>query len=171
MVEVLDGVNASVAWAKASPGSGEADWEMWHERLCHINFNMLQSLVKSGNVRGLSVKGPLKDHGNCPTCLEVKFSQFPFHATSGVRKEPLALVHMDVAGPMSAPSLDGGLYFLTIVDDHSRAVWAYPLKKKSDVAATVLHEWMPRAQRESGYKVKAILSDNGGEFITGTFRS
>ncbi|CAI7859974.1 unnamed protein product, partial [Closterium sp. NIES-53] len=33
--EVLAGVDATAAWAKASSGSGEADWETWHERLCH----------------------------------------------------------------------------------------------------------------------------------------
>ncbi|CAI7755413.1 unnamed protein product [Closterium sp. NIES-53] len=35
--EVLAGVDASAAWAKASSGSGEADWETWHERLWFPN--------------------------------------------------------------------------------------------------------------------------------------
>ncbi|CAI7860144.1 unnamed protein product [Closterium sp. NIES-53] len=35
--EVLAGVDATAAWAKASSRSGEADWETWHERLCHQN--------------------------------------------------------------------------------------------------------------------------------------
>ncbi|GJP87088.1 hypothetical protein CLOP_g17058 [Closterium sp. NIES-67] len=51
--EVLAGVDASAAWAKASPRSGEADWETWHERLCHVNFPMLQKLVKDGSLKGL----------------------------------------------------------------------------------------------------------------------
>ncbi|GJP65651.1 hypothetical protein CLOP_g22519 [Closterium sp. NIES-67] len=33
--------------------SGEADWETWHERLCHVNFPMLQKLVKDGSLKGL----------------------------------------------------------------------------------------------------------------------
>ncbi|GJP80118.1 hypothetical protein CLOP_g10348 [Closterium sp. NIES-67] len=40
---------------------------------------------------------------------------------------------------------------------------------KGEVAAAVLKEWMPRAQRECGYKVKVIRSDNGGEFIGADF--
>ncbi|GJP57348.1 hypothetical protein CLOM_g16371 [Closterium sp. NIES-68] len=55
--EVLAGVDASAAWAKASSRSGEADWETWHERLCHVNFPMLQKLVKDGSLKGLEVKG------------------------------------------------------------------------------------------------------------------
>ncbi|CAI7839749.1 unnamed protein product [Closterium sp. NIES-53] len=133
--EVLAGVDATAAWAKASSRSGEADWEMWHERLCHVNFPMLQN------------------SGTWPA------------------KAPLALVHMDVVGPTRAPSLSGSRFFLTIVDDHTRAVWVYPLKTKGEVAAAVLKEWMPRAQRESGHKVKVIRTGNGGEFIGADFEA
>ncbi|GJP80022.1 hypothetical protein CLOP_g10265 [Closterium sp. NIES-67] len=162
-----DGVLEAVK--KASSRSGEADWETWHERLCHVNFPMLQKLVKDGSLKGLEVKVGVKEIGSCPTCLETKFSKFPFNSTTGPAKTPLALVHMDVVGPTRAPSLSGSRYFLTIVDDHTRAVWVYPLKSKGEVAAAVLKEWMPRARRECGHKVKVIRSDNGGEFIGADF--
>ncbi|CAI7865803.1 unnamed protein product [Closterium sp. NIES-53] len=167
--EGLAGVDATAAWAKASSRSGEADWETWHERLCHVNFPMLQKLVKDGSSKGLEVKGAVKEIGSCPTRLETKFTKFPFSSGTGPAKAPLALVHMDVVGPTRAPSLSGSRYFLTIVDDHTRAVWVYPLKTKGEVAAAVLKEWMPRAQRESGHKVKVIPIENGGEFIGADF--
>ncbi|CAI7781751.1 unnamed protein product [Closterium sp. NIES-53] len=167
--ELLAGVDATGAWAKASSGNGEADWETWHERLCHVNIPMLQKLVKDGCLKGLEVKGGATEIGSCPTCLETKFTKFPFSSSTGPAKAPLALVHMDVVGPTRALSLSGSRYFLTIVDDHTRAVWVYPLKTKGEVAAAVLKEWMPRAQRESGHKVKVIRTDNGGEFIGADF--
>ncbi|CAI7753894.1 unnamed protein product [Closterium sp. NIES-54] len=169
--EVLAGVDATAAWAKASSANGDADWETWHERLCHISIPMLQKLVKDGSLKGLEVKGAAREIGSCPTCLETKFTKFPFSSGTGPAKAPLALVHMDVVGPTRAPSLSGSRYFLTIVDDHTRAVWVYPLKTKGEVAAAVLKEWMPRAQRESGHKVKVIRTENGGEFIGADFES
>ncbi|CAI7805141.1 unnamed protein product, partial [Closterium sp. NIES-53] len=169
--EVLAGVDATPAWAKASSRSGEADWETWHERLCHVNFPMLQKLLKDGSLKGLEVKGALKEIGSCPTCLETKFTKFPFSSGMGPAKAPLAIVHMDMVGPTGAPSLSGSCYFLTIVDDHTRAVWVYPLKTKGEMAAAVLKEWMPRAQMESGHKVKVIRTDNGGEFIGADFEA
>ncbi|CAI7875321.1 unnamed protein product [Closterium sp. NIES-54] len=169
--EMLAGVDVTVAWAKASYGSGEADWETLHERLCHVNFPMLQKLVKDGSLKGLEVKGAVKEIGSCPTCLETKFTKFPFSSGTGPAKASLVLVHMDVVGPTRAPSLSGSRYFLTIVDDHTRAVWVYPLKTKGEVAAAVLKEWMPRAQRESGHKVKVIRTDNKGEFIGADFEA
>ncbi|CAI7897616.1 unnamed protein product, partial [Closterium sp. NIES-54] len=169
--EVLAGVDAKAAWAKASSGTGEADWETWHERLCHVNFPMLQKLVKDGSLKGLEVKRAVKEIGSCPTCLETKFTKFPFSSGTGPAKAPVTLVHMDVVGPTRAPSLSGSRYFLTIVDDHTRAVWVYPLKTKGEVAAAVLKEWMPRAQRESGHKVKVIRTNNGAEFIGADFEA
>ncbi|CAI7826333.1 unnamed protein product [Closterium sp. NIES-54] len=169
--EVLAGVDATAAWTKASSRSGEADWETWHERLCHVNFPTLQKLLKDGSLKGLEVKGAAKEIGSCPICLETKFTKFPFSSGTGPAKAPLALVHMDVVGPTRAPSLSGSRYFLTIVDDHTRAVWVYALKTKEEVAAAVLKEWMPRAQRESGHKVKVIRTDNGGEFIGADFEA
>ncbi|CAI7840157.1 unnamed protein product [Closterium sp. NIES-53] len=169
--EVLAGVDAKAARAKASSGSGEADWETWRERLCHVNFPMLQKSVKDGSLKGLEVKGAAKEIGSCPTCYETKFTKFPFNSSTGPAKAPLALVHMDVVGPTKAPSLLGSRYFLTIVDEHTHAVWVYPLKTKKEVAAAVLKEWMSRAQRESEHKVKVIRTDNEGEFIGNKFEA
>ncbi|CAI7886450.1 unnamed protein product [Closterium sp. NIES-53] len=162
--EVLAGVDATAACAKASSGSGEADWETWHERQCHVNFPMLQKLVKDGRLKGLEVKGAAKEIRSCPTCLETKFTKLPFSSSTGPAKAPLALVHMDVVGPTRAPSLSGSRCFLwttTRVDDHTRAVWVYPLKTKGEVVAVVFKEWILRAQRESGHKVKVIRTENG----------
>ncbi|CAI7864613.1 unnamed protein product [Closterium sp. NIES-54] len=159
--EVLAGVDATAAWAKASSRSGEADWETWHERLCDVNFPMLEKLVKNGSLKGLEVKGAAKEIGSCPICLETKFTKFPFSSGTGPAKAPLALVHVGVVGPTMAPSLSGSSYFLKIVDEHMRAVWVYPLKTKGEVAEAVLKEWMPIAQRKSGHKVKMIRTDNG----------
>ncbi|CAI7800183.1 unnamed protein product [Closterium sp. NIES-53] len=136
-----------------------------------IGVGNAKKLVKDGSSKGLEVKGAMKEIGSCPICLETKSTKFPFSSGTGPAKAPLALVHMDVVGPTRAPSLSGSRYFLTIVDDHTLAVWVYPLKTKGEVAAAFLKEWMPRAQRESGHKVKVIRTDNGGEFIGADFEA
>ncbi|CAI7839283.1 unnamed protein product [Closterium sp. NIES-53] len=96
--EVLASVDATAACTKASSRSGEAYRETWHERLCHVNFPMLQKLVKDGSLKGLEVKGAVKEIGSCPTCLETNFTKFPFSSGTGPAKAPLALVHMWESG-------------------------------------------------------------------------
>ncbi|CAI7912266.1 unnamed protein product [Closterium sp. NIES-53] len=77
-----------------------------------------KKLVKDGSLKGLEVKGAVKEIGSCPTCLETKFTKFPFSSGTGPAKAPLAQVRMDVVGPTRAPSLSGSRYFLTIKSGH-----------------------------------------------------
>ena len=42
------------------------------------------------------------------------------------------LIHSDICGPMSSPSLSGYLYCVLFIDDHSRKSWIYFLKAKSE---------------------------------------
>lgn len=66
-------------------------------------------------------------------------------------------------GPYRIPASCGALYFLTIVDDRSRAVWIYLLNRKNDVAS-VLKNFIVMINRQFEKNVKVIRSDNGTEF-------
>ena len=45
---------------------------------------------------------------------------------------------MDVWGPFSVLTSNGHKYFLTIVDDASRATWVFLLKAKSEVRTLIV---------------------------------
>ncbi|KAE8668800.1 TBC1 domain family member 15-like [Hibiscus syriacus] len=55
------------------------------------------------------------------------------------------------------------LYYITFIDDSTRKVWVYFLKKKSEVFDT-FRKWKVMVENESGLKVKRLRSDNGGEY-------
>ncbi|GKB04325.1 ribonuclease H-like domain-containing protein [Tanacetum coccineum] len=62
------------------------------------------------------------------------------------------VVHLDVWGPYRVTSRDGYKYFLTIVDDVSRAVWVYLLKNKSEICQTgeeVIRELLSAALQDN----------------------
>jgi len=50
-----------------------------------------------------------------------------------LKVEKLELVHTDIWGKASGPSLRGSMHFVTFIDDSSKKVWVYFLKHKSDV--------------------------------------
>ena len=52
---------------------------------------------------------------------------------------------------------------MTFIDDHSRKTWAFVLKSKDQVLS-VFKEFQARAERESGRKLKAVRTDNGGKY-------
>ncbi|CAI7756865.1 unnamed protein product [Closterium sp. NIES-53] len=47
--------------------------------------------------------------------------------------------------------------------------WVYVLSKKSDVAETVKTDWLPMVERQQDRLVKAIRTDQGGEFMSKEF--
>ena len=69
----------------------------------------------------------------CEHCLYGKQTQSPHKRESTQKCEPLELVHSDLCGPMPNVSMGGSKHFVTFIDDFSRKVWVYPLKKKDDV--------------------------------------
>jgi hypothetical protein len=47
----------------------------------------------------------------------------------------LDLIHSDVCGPVIVASLNGYLYYVLFINDHSRKTWIYILNTKDEVLA------------------------------------
>ncbi|CAI7876223.1 unnamed protein product [Closterium sp. NIES-53] len=124
--------------------------------------------VKNEMVAGISVKGEPDEVLGCSTCMQAKFTRFPFSSSEATAKAPLDEVVMDVVGPLKLGAA-GAEYFLTIVDVYTRMTWVYVLSKKSDVAETVKTDWLPMVERQQDRLVKAIRTDRGGEFLSKEF--
>lgn len=63
------------------------------------------------------------------------------------------------------PSRGGALNPLTILDDHTRKLWAFPLGRKREVIDK-FGEWLAQVQNFTGHKLKQFGSDGGGEFTS-----
>ena len=102
---------------------------LWHCRLGHMSHNGMRVLSCFGYVPGFY----FSDFAICEHCLYGKQTQSPHKRGSTPKSEPLVLVHSDVCGPMPTLSMGGASYFVTFIDDFSRKVWAYPLRRKDEV--------------------------------------
>jgi len=144
----------------------DSSW-LWHLRFGHLNFGGLKLLKNKNMVKGL----PQIDHMNqlCEGCLFGKQPRKSFPKESNIRaKEPLELIHTDICGPIKPCSLGKSNYFALFIDDYSRKTWAYFLKQKSDVF-DAFKKFKAFVENESGYKIKAMRSDRGGEFTSKEF--
>src|SRR5436190_17469348 len=64
----------------------------------------------------------------------------------------------------------GGVrYYVTFIDDFSMKVWTFILKHKSEVFQK-FKEWKTMVENQRGRKVKALRSDDGGEFTSMEFK-
>ena len=84
---------------------------LWHSRLGHPSNSRLQALVHFFPF--------LKNSCNntCTIYPLAKQKRLPFPFNNNLSTFAFDLLHMDVWGPYSTPTLDGYKYFLTIVDD------------------------------------------------------
>ena len=55
-----------------------------------------------------------------------------FPKSSSRSKGILHLIHSDICGPMTSPSLSGCLYYVIFIDDCSHNSWIYFLKTKNE---------------------------------------
>ncbi|CAI7732484.1 unnamed protein product, partial [Closterium sp. NIES-53] len=166
--ESMWGTIASAAFSNPTSTTGECDWLTLHRRMGHAALPILQQLVKNEMVAGIRVKGEPDEVLGCPTCMQAKFTRYPFSSSEATAKAPLDEVVMDVVGPLKLGAA-GAEYFLTIVDVYTRMTWVYVLSKKSDVAETVKTDWLPMVERQQDRLVKAIRIDQGEEFLSKDF--
>ena len=78
------------------------------------------------------------------------------------------LVHADIWGPYSTPTLSGSKYFLTLVDDCSRCTWVYLMKHKSD-ASLLIQSLFNMILTQFKTSIKVLRTDNGPEFAIDSF--
>lgn len=77
----------------------------------------------------------------------------------------LGIVHTNMCGKLSVPSLAGSLYFVSCSDDHPRCWWIYAINSRADMFST-FGKWLSMKERQIGRKQKALHSDNGGEYLS-----
>ena len=136
---------------------------MWHRRLGHPSREVLLYLPHS-----LGVKCDLnKDkEDSCEIFFRAKQTRNQFYISNSHAKDAFDLIHCDIWGPYRTPSLCGAHYFLSIVDDTSRATWVYLMKDKSE-ASKLLKGFIAMVRNQFHKGVKVVRSDNGSEFTSG----
>ena len=83
---------------------------------------------------------------------------------------PLELIHADFCGPMKPLSLNSSRYFFLIVDDYTRMSWVYFMKEKAKAFKKFV-EFKALVENMSGYFIKTLCIDRGGEILSNQFDS
>ncbi|CAL1400060.1 unnamed protein product [Linum trigynum] len=136
---------------------------LWHSRLGHPSGTKLLALQPYISCPLVSSTDP------CDSCLRAKQTRLPFVHSSIKTHSCFELIHIDIWGGFHEASLTGARYFLTIVDDFSRAVWVFLLRNKSEVARYLL-VFCHQVRRQYNKNVCRIQADNGREFSTPALR-
>jgi len=131
-------------------------FDVWHKRLGHMSCNKMQhvpNLVLCHN--------EIKDFF-CEVCPKAKQHRLSFPHSKTSSDCLFQLIHVDTWGPYHTKTHTGHRYFLTIVDDYSRATWTHLMVTK-DEAVGLLKAFVLMAKTQFDKNVKVIRSDNALE--------
>jgi histone deacetylase 1/2 len=102
---------------------------MWHHRLGHAAPAIVHQVLHRHQL-------PFAKESNnssvCDACQQGKSHQLPYPRSNSVSSSPFDLVFSDVWGPASN-SVGRNNYYVSFIDDYSKFVWIYLLRKKSEV--------------------------------------
>jgi transposase InsO family protein len=90
----------------------------------------------------------------------------PFPRSDSRAKGVLDIVHSDVCRPMSTPSLNEYIYYVSFIDGFSHKTWIYFLKSKDEVFGKFKESLV---ENPTERKIKTLRSYNGGEFTSNEF--
>jgi transposase InsO family protein len=158
-VETVGDEVCQVATARQTP------WTVMHARLGHIPLKRYEELRAVAD--GLPAVSPDADGSDvCAGCCmgKMRADSYPRNPEKTVKTtQVLELVHSDVMGPMETKTPGGSSYVVTFVDDYSRHVTTYFMKKKSEVLDK-FKLFKAMMENSTDAKIKRLRSDNGGEY-------
>jgi hypothetical protein len=101
---------------------------LWHERMAHIEEKGLHAMHNKCMFECFPKCGLEDDF--CVHCIYGKQSRLRFPSGATRENGILELVHSDVFGSITIPSLGESLYYVSFIDGFSRKTWIYLLRNK-----------------------------------------
>lgn len=143
------------------------DIELWHKRYGHLNYTSLINNLKV--VNGLNISNK-KENKLCEICVLSKQKCLKYHSKTSRSTRVLELVHTDVCGPITPMSHNENNYFITFVDDFSRFVMIYAMKRKDAVINCFKDYESKVTAMFCNKRIAKIKCDNGGEYCSGSLK-
>ncbi|WVZ64309.1 LOW QUALITY PROTEIN: hypothetical protein U9M48_013849 [Paspalum notatum var. saurae] len=148
--------------ARCLVASPSADIWKWHMRLGHLSFDLLVEfngpnprIVQIESSEGFSLPRLSSWQDGC---------RFSCSISQVMTSYPGRLLHMDTVCPARVTLVSGKWYALVVVDDFSRFSWVLFMEFMDEA-------FVPRLRNESHKAMRAIRSDNGGEFRNSRFEN
>jgi hypothetical protein len=101
---------------------------VWHSRLCHVNFGCMSRLAGLNLVPKFDVVKSSK----CHVCVEVKQPRKPHKAVVARELAPLDLIHSNICEMNGILTKGGKRYFITFIDYCTWFCYVYLMKTKDE---------------------------------------
>lgn len=130
---------------------------LWHYRLGHPGHKILEKMCKAFPYIQIA------NDDSCDICHFVKQHKLPFPKNISLSSDCFDMIHCDIWGPISTPSVHGHKYFLTVVEYYSRHTWVFLMHNKGQTRE-LLQTFIVKIKTQHNKAIKVIRTDNGPEF-------
>ncbi|GJY73504.1 retrotransposon protein, putative, ty1-copia subclass [Tanacetum coccineum] len=138
---------------------------LWHCRLAHISKKRIEKLQHDRLLKSTDDES----FDQYVSCLSGKITRKLFTHRPERAPDLLGIIHTDVCGPLRHVSRKDASYFITFANDYCRYGYIYLLKHKHEVFET-FKVFKNEVENQVKKTVKAIRSDQGGEYISQEFK-
>ena len=114
--------------------------------------------------------GTLTQLDKCKGSTMGKYVKSTFHEKENCASDILERFHTDMCGPCSFASTTKHKYYIIFVDEFSHDFRIFFMYKKAKKFSN-FYEFKTLVKKELGKQVKALRSDNGGEYISNKFKN
>lgn len=163
----LDDIPDIVGRVHAMSASKDVDLAyLWHRRFGHVDMKRIRKLCVGQLGLGLPQSIPTATF-TCEDCLLCKITRQRKLGRSERDLGMLDVVVSDVMGPFPS-DVNGNRFTVAFRDVATTYSDIVIIKNKSDVSdefTKVINRW----ERETGFKVKNVRTDGGGEYVKTTF--
>lgn len=153
--------------------SKKISYELWHQRLGHISINKFLELKNKRMADDVGlIDNIIPNDSLCEACIMGKQSCLPFNKSKDKHhiNRPLFVVHSDVCGPITPPSINDKNYFVLFVDEFTHYCVTYLIAQKSEVFST-FKDFVAKSETHFNSKIVNFYCDNGGEYLSNEMKA
>lgn len=148
------------------------NFKLWHDRLGHVSNSKFVQIRDNNLVDDAAVLVSIKPINEiCESCIFGKQNRKPFNKIKKQKPQnrPLMIVHSDLCGPVTPPSVDNKNYYLTFIDDFTHYTVTYLVTFKWEVL-NKFKDYVAKATTHFNQKILMLYCDNGGEYLSNEFK-
>lgn len=97
-----------------------------------------------------------------------KHRQLPYQGRFKVATEKLEMIHSDLSGIITPPSLGGNRYYFKITDSYTSFKFVFLLQSKYQTFNTFV-QFKKMIENQTSSRIKSMVNDNGGEYTSTLF--
>lgn len=147
-------------------------YQLWHERLGHISKSKFMEIKSKEMFCDSQLLDNMRPNEElCEACINGKQSRLSFGKFKDKEhvRRPLFVIHSDVCGPITPPTIDEKNYYVIFVDEFTHYCVTYLITFKSEVFS-VFKDFVAKSEALFNLKVVNLYIDNGREYLSNEIR-